>query len=607
MHFGPKRKKLPAFQERLQTGLCLYHQGGGVYQVLTREGVLRTKHVRAEEQKFPGLSVFGRKDSESESENEAVVDVSPHLDRDGINSEVDPLTYVPEKPSTHGVSSEDDDDLLEDANDDSSSDSESSTEEPQQGRYNLRHREPVDYAECATTSVYACLAQSDTIRESDEPKLRVALQSDERPEWEQGIREEFQTLQDNDTFEVVDKVPPGVQVLPSNIILKIKRDSDGNAARYKARVVVLGNLQSVPVTLLELYAPVACIELVRVMLTIAVSLGWEIHQVDIKGAFLHATLPKADNIYVRFPKMDCIPSLSGRVVKLLKSLYGLRQAPKLWYEHLSRELAKRGFRRSMSSECLFTADLPTGPAYIVVYVDDLLIFGSATTVVVLKKMLSELFTVTDLGKCQYFLGIKIQRTQKGLFLSQGAYIERIIRGAGMESAKPATTPLPLGHRHYEIPKPLTEEEKQMMKNKPYREVLGALIYLSTRTRPDISTAVSMLGRFQADPGPVHWKHLQHLVRYLIGTSSHGLLLKSQKGRPKFDVYSDADWAREEEKRRSRSGYVLLLNSSPVIWSSKLQTATAQSTAEAEFIALSACLREVCWVRSILDELGLSPE
>ena len=113
----------------------------------------------------------------------------------------------------------------------------------------------------------------------------------------------------------------------------------------------------------------------------------------------------------------------------------------------------------------------------------------------------------------------------------------------------------------------------------------------------------MLGKFQADPGPTQWKYLQHLVRYLIATPEHGLYLKADQGRATLQAYSDADWAREEEKRRSRSGYVLYINSSPIIWSSKLQTATAQSTAEAEFFALHSVVREVSRVRDILRELG----
>ena len=142
-----------------------------------------------------------------------------------------------------------------------------------------------------------------------------------------------------------------------------------------------------------------------------------------------------------------------------------------------------------------------------------------------------------------------------------------------------------------------------MRNKPYRGVLGAFLYLSTRTRPEIATAVSLLIKFQADPGPTQWKYLLHVVRYLIHTTDFGLCIKSVNGRPKFEAYSDADWARDESKRRSRSGYLLLVNSAPVIRFSKLQPATAQSTSEAEFVALQIFVREVDWVRGVLKDIG----
>lgn len=186
------------------------------------------------------------------------------------------------------------------------------------------------------------------------------------------------------------------------------------------------------------------------------------------------------------------------------------------------------------------ADLPSGRAYIVVYVDELLVFGSLRTVADVKSMLLKLFTVTEIGECKSFLGIKIDRTKDGLFLSQRAYIKRLIKAARMEKAHPKKTPLPLGHRNYEAPVPTTAEDKHVLCDKPYREILGALIYLSTRMRPDISTTVSMLGRLQADPGPTQCKHLKYLVRYVIQTSKHGLLIKAKRGHATLEAYSDAD-------------------------------------------------------------------
>ena len=141
-----------------------------------------------------------------------------------------------------------------------------------------------------------------------------------------------------------------------------------------------------------------------------------------------------------------------------------------------------------------------------------------------------------------------------------------------------------------------------MKTVPYRQLLRSLIFLSTRTHPDISTAVSMLGKFQANPSPVHWKHLKQVIRYLVGTVKHGITFPISDQSAKLSVWSDADWVRHCKNRRSRSGYIITVSGCPVNLSSKLQTATALSTSEAEFFSLSQCTREVMWVRELLEEL-----
>lgn len=221
----------------------------------------------------------------------------------------------------------------------------------------------------------------------------------------------------------------------------------------------------------------------------------------------------------------------------------------------------------------------------------------------MKKTLSELFAMTNLGARKQFLGMKLDRSPDGLFLSQYSYMKRLIDSVGMADAKPKRIVLPLGHILYEKITPTTEEDKRVMKDKPYRKVLGALLCLSTRTRPDISIAVSLLGKFQADPGPPQWKYLQHLVRYLIHTPEYGLYIKSKSDTPRLEAYSDTYWARYEHKCRSRSRYVLTINSAPIIWSSKLQPTTSLSSSDAEFVALQGCVREVDWVRLMLRKIG----
>lgn len=200
---------------------------------------------------------------------------------------------------------------------------------------------------------------------------------------------------------------------------------------------------------LELYEPVAHIELVRTMLAVATAKGWEVHQVDVKGAFLHAKLPESDRIWVKLPTVEGLSSVCGKSLQLQKSLYVLRKAPKLWYENFATAVSRIDLIRSTVTDCIFTRD-GDAPCFVIVYVDDLMIIERVVAQV--KENFGQLFTVTDLGQCSYFLGIKIDRTETGMFLSQGEYALELVQGSQFAHCKPTSSPLLLAH-------PLCEERR----------------------------------------------------------------------------------------------------------------------------------------------------
>lgn len=310
------------------------------------------------------------------------------------------------------------------------------------------------------------------------------------------MKEEFDTLRKAHTWAECDKVPEDAEVIPSGMILRLKRDEDGKPARFEARLVARGNLQNDDaLSFSDLYAPVACIELVRLLLTISVAFGWTRHHLDIKGAFLYATLPESTKICLKLPFIKGVEEANGRIVRLRKSLYELRQAPQLWYQLLAKALQTVGFTRLPSTECLFALRTKQGYVLLLAYVDDLLLVGREKLVVQVKKRLSGLFKVTDLGRCTFFLGIKMQETAKGIFLSQPAYISKIIRDANMTTEKATRAPLSMGHPLYEELKELGAEESSAMALIPFRENYGEVLYLCTHTRPNIAIAVSMLCKF----------------------------------------------------------------------------------------------------------------
>lgn len=301
-----------------------------------------------------------------------------------------------------------------------------------------------------------------------------------------------------------------------------------------------------------------------------------------------------------------VPYASGAVVKLRKSLYGLHQAPKLWCELLAKSLKKIGFRPSKSTDSIFISTDRGRPVYLLVYVDDILVLGYRRAVQGVKDRLAGLFTTTDLGFCAHFLRIKIERGPYGMFLSQRPFTEKIIELAGMSTAKQTDSPLPLSHPLYEEKRLPTGQEQEAMTDVPYREVLGSLLFLATRTRPDLSTAVSMLVKYQEAPLPVHWKAMKAVIRYLIRTLDFGIMFPSGQ-EALLQAWSDADWTRDHHKRRSRSGHLVIVAGGPVVWASRLQTITAQSTTEEELISLAQCVREVSWIRTTLAELGVAQD
>ena len=261
-----------------------------------------------------------------------------------------------------------------------------------------------------------------------------------------------------------------------------------------------------------------------------------------------------------------------------------------------------GFKKSTATDCLFSRVQKTETVHLLVYVDDLLIVGTLNAVSRGKRELAMKFTTTDLGVCRHFLGIKVDRRPNGIFLSQGSYAERIVEKAGMEDAKTAATPLPMSHPLYEDRADLPAVEREFMERAPYRRLLGSLLFLATRTRPDITTEVSMLAKFQSDPGIKHWQSLKTLIRYVKGTTDTGIFLPAGDEGVVLTAWSDADWARDQTRSRSRTGYVITVNGGPVVWASKLQNATTLSTTEAEFYALSSCIREVQCLRALLSDL-----
>ena len=299
-----------------------------------------------------------------------------------------------------------------------------------------------------------------------EPRtFREAMQDDG---WKEAMQKEIRALEDNNTWEMTE-LPPGKKALGCRWVYKIKYHADGRVERLKARLVIFGNHQVEGLDYNETFAPVAKMVTVRTFLAVAAAKNWALHQMDVHNAFLHGDL--AEEVYMKPP--PGFSSTRGKVCRLLKSLYGLRQAPRCWFAKLVASLKKYGFRQSYSDYSLFTFRQASVQLNVLVYVDDLIISSNDSCALLgFKKYLGTCFHMKDLGLVKYFLGIEVARNDDGILLCQRKYALDIISETGLLGAKPSQFPIEQNHSLALARGDFLSDPEQ------YRRLVGRLIYLS---------------------------------------------------------------------------------------------------------------------------------
>jgi hypothetical protein len=339
---------------------------------------------------------------------------------------------------------------------------------------------------------------------------------------------------------------------------------------------------------------------VRLALALAQSTGAYVDHLDVTGAFLYGTLK--EELYMSQPQGFEQKGKEQFVCKLKKSLYGLKQAPRVWHKHLSTELAKMRFESLDYAPSVFVRSDNGETILMLVYVDDmLLVTTSAALLKQVKNELKRVYKMTDLGAVKYFLGVHVKRSQTKTTLNQTGFINEILNKYNMQESKPVVTPMDPGqYSALTEQKGSCQEENMIMNNCPYREAVGQVLYLSTRTRPDIAATVGVLSRHVSNPRPVHWAAMKRLLRYLKGTKEYELVLSPTNNI--LTGHADADWAGGTE-RTSVSGHVITIGGATVAWKSNRQRSIALSSTEAEYMSASEIAREITWLRYLLKELG----
>jgi Reverse transcriptase (RNA-dependent DNA polymerase) len=332
---------------------------------------------------------------------------------------------------------------------------------------------------------------------------------------------------------------------------------------------------------------------IRLILTLAVSHNWPIQQLDVQNAFLHGDL--SEEVYMTQPPGFTDSTKPDHVCFLKKSLYGLKQSPRAWFHKLSESLVAFGFISSNYDPSLFVARSNNKIALLLVYVDDIII--TSNNEAFLQNCISHLqqqFALKDLGPLSYFLGIEVQTTPQGLHLSQTKYILDLLKRTNMLQANPFPTPMAQTNS-------LSLHDGDPFHDPYlYRSVVGALQY-ATVTRPDIAFAVNKVSQFMHSPTTVHWTAVKRILRFLVGSFSHGITIRPTNS---FQVhaFSDSDWAGSVDDRKSTSGFCLFLGPNLISWSAKKQPTVSRSSTEAEYRCLATTCAEIFWLQNLLKEL-----
>ena len=418
----------------------------------------------------------------------------------------------------------------------------------------------------------------------------------ENQQWVDAMENEIQSLHDNDVWELVE-LPRDRKSVGSRWVFKVKTNADGSIERCKARLVAKEYSQREGLDYDETFSPVVRSESVRSVIALAAMNGLRLHQMDITTAFLHGDLE--EEVYMKQPEGFVTQGQEHLVCRLKRSIYGLKQAPRCWNQALDAQLKRMDFEQSSNDPCVYT-NTTDGLMILAVYVDDILLAGkSPQRIAQVKADLGEHFRVKDMGELHYFLGVNVKQNSDSteIWIGQPSYTQTVLKKFGLENCKPAATPVAQGTKLLKA-----SEDSELFDATLYKSAVGMLLYLSGWTRPDITFAVSNVARYCSKPTKEHWVAVKRILRYLKGTSNFGLMYSNKDVDRPMTGFSDADWASDVNDRKSTSGYLFMMSGAPISWKTKKQTCVALSTAEAEYIALSAATQEVTWLRQLLKDM-----
>lgn len=425
-----------------------------------------------------------------------------------------------------------------------------------------------------------------------------AMRHHDRHLWFNAVWKEYGSLIDLNVFkEHNGPLPPGMKAVDTKLVFDIKRNQDNQIEKWKARLVARGFSQREGIDYVETYAPTASPKSERMIFTISAMEDYEIVNFDVNTAFLYADI--VEELYVLSP--PGFPT-KCKYLRLLKALYGLKQAAREWNKKYDKVITALGYEATPVDPSTYIKIINKLRHFILTHVDDVIsAFPKAHEHIWLedKRKICESFSIKDLGDCEWVLKVKIirERNNKILYLSQEAYVERLLAKRGMSECKSTKTPywttdLSPQQNKMNVEK-LNEEEVTL-----YRGIVGDLIYTVIRTRVDMAYITGLLARYQNETCNYHMHAAKYALRYLRGTSNLKLRLGniSKKKDYHVDIYCDSDWASDKIDYKSTGGFIAMLNGSPISWQSKKQSTTSLSATEAEIYSVVEAIKEGLFIK-----------
>ncbi|KAD5960846.1 hypothetical protein E3N88_12318 [Mikania micrantha] len=457
--------------------------------------------------------------------------------------------------------------------------------------------------------IFAYAIAIDVLNENDYiPKtLEEWMHRNDWPKWQEDVNAELNSLEKRHVFGPVVQTPIDIKPVGYKWVFAIKRNEKNEIVRYKAQLVAQGFSQIPGVDYEETYSPVVDAITLRFLIGLTISEGLHMRLMNVVTAYLYGTLE--NDTYMKIPKGLKLPEALKSTprdmcaIKLQRSLYGLKQSGRMWYNRLNEYLEKEGYKSDVISPCVLIKRSLTQFTIIAVYVDDINIIGSLEEIEKAAEMLKKEFEMKDLGSTKLCLGLQFEHLCNGTFVHQSNYIEKMLKRFNMDKAHPFNIPMivRLLDENKDSYRPQEEGEEILGPEVPYLSAIGALMYLANNTRPDIAFSVHVLARYSSNPTRRHWNGIKHIFRYICGTRDLGLFYEKSK-KSQLIGYADAGYLSDPHKAISQTGYVFTYGGTAISWKSTKQTLTATSSNHAELIALYDTSRECVWLRSMINHI-----